>query len=155
MKRHVSGRPRGVAPTVDARVIRKLQIYVWHHGHRRAGLPQRQNTPYLARFSFRKSIASSAVLPLSHKSRAFVGTLVRFVGKRRCRRPRRRFFAGKPSKCAVRRRRPRQSVEGFSTRHSRALDETSCFRATTWGRPYGGRTGHPQITNICLASRTS
>ena len=28
-------------------------------------------------------------------------------------------------------------------------------RAPTTGRPYGGRTGHPQITNICLASRTS
>ena len=28
-------------------------------------------------------------------------------------------------------------------------------RAPTTGRPYGGRTDHPQITNICLASRTS
>ena len=69
------------------------------------GLPQRQNTPYLVRFSFRKSIASLAVLPISHKSRAFMGTLVRFVGKRRCRRPKRRFFAGKPSNWAVHRRR--------------------------------------------------
>ena len=64
---------------------------------------------------------------------------VRFVGKRRRRRPKRRFFAGKPSNCAVHRRRPRQLVKCFSTRHSRVLDETSRFRATTWGRPYGGR----------------
>ena len=52
-------------------------------------------------------------------------------------------------------RNPRQSEKGFSTRLIRALDETSHFRATTWGRPYGGRTGHPRITNICLASRAS
>ena len=32
---------------------------------------------------------------------------------------------------------------------------TNLIRATTWGRPYGGRMDHPQITNICLASRTS
>ena len=50
-------------------------------------------------------------------------------------------------------RNSRHSAKGFSARHSRALDETSCFRATTWGRPYGGRTGHPRITNICKASR--
>ena len=37
-------------------------------------------------------------------------------------------------------RNPRQLVEGFSARHSRALDETSRFRATTWGRPYGGQS---------------
>ena len=52
-------------------------------------------------------------------------------------------------------RNPRQLVNCFSTRLIRALDETSRFRATTWGRPYGGRTGHPRITNICLASRAS
>ena len=40
----------------------------------------------LLTFPVGKSYATSAVLPLSHKSRAFVGTLVRFVGKRR-RRP--------------------------------------------------------------------
>ena len=32
---------------------------------------------------------------------------------------------------------------------------TNLIRATTWGRPYGGRMDHPQITNICLASRIS
>ena len=36
-------------------------------------------------------------------------------------------------------RNSRHLVKGFSTRRSRALDETSRFRATTWGRPYGIR----------------
>ena len=40
----------------------------------------------LLTFPVGKSYATSAVLPFSHKSRALVGTLVRFVGKRR-RRP--------------------------------------------------------------------
>ena len=52
-------------------------------------------------------------------------------------------------------RNPRQLVEGFSSRIIRVPGQASRLRATTWGRPYGGRTGHPQITNISLASRTS
>ena len=39
------------------------------------GLPQRQNTPYIAHFSCWKSYATSAVLPISHRSKASVGTL--------------------------------------------------------------------------------
>ena len=76
---------------------------------------------------------------------------MRFVGKRRRRRPRRRFFAGKPSKYAVRRRRPRQSVKVFFLgisahwvkRHACALDETSRFRATTrrQNTPYNAHFG--------------
>ena len=45
----------------------------------------------LLTFPVGKSYATSAVLPLSHRSKASVGALVRFVGKRRRRRPRRRF----------------------------------------------------------------
>ena len=53
---------------------------------------------------------------------------VRFVGKRRCRRPKRRFFAGKPSNCAVHRRRPRHSVKGFSSYVIRASGQASRLR---------------------------
>ena len=213
---HVSGRPRGVAPT-DSR----FEMWILQ------GLPQGQNTPFIAHFGKCQKFAFRSVLPISHKSRAFAGTLrspqmaptkrqrsafcgkeeapapkakvfrrkteqirrapttsaaigkmfflsayprtgssitlahwmkchvsgrphrvaptdacfeiwilqglpqnanaVRFVGKRRRRRPRRRFFAGKPSKYAVRRRRPRQSVKCFSTRHSRALGQGSAL----------------------------
>ena len=68
---------------------------------------RRQNTTFIAHFGRCQKFAFRSVLPLSHKSRAFAGTLylIRF--------------------------RPRHSVEGFSTRHSRALDETSRFQATT------------------------
>ena len=56
---------------------------------------------------------------------------VRFVGKRRRRRPKRRFFAGKPSNCAGRRRR----VKAQSCRLN---------RATTQGRPYGSVFRNPR-----------
>ena len=36
-------------------------------------------------------------------------------------------------------RNPRHSAEGFSSRHSRAPGQASRLRATTRGRPYGGR----------------
>ena len=46
-----------------------------------------------------------------------------------------------------------RSVLPFS--HKSIAFVGALIRATTQGRPYGGRMGHPQITNICLASRTS
>ena len=157
------------------------------------GLPQRQNTPYIAHFSCWKSYATSAVLPLSHKSSAFVGTLYLiqfrsrwffFFPKRQSlfgtlpcvARPTMHFsraaarvssgsrrslasgdHAGLPLRRTLRNmdytgrsrtpplRNPRQLVNCFSTRHSRALDETSRFRATTWGRPYGCPCVHFEI----------
>ncbi len=68
---------------------------------------RRQNTTFIAHFGGCQKFAFRSVLPLSHKSRAFAGTLylIRF--------------------------RPRQSEKCFSIRYIRAQDETSRFRATT------------------------
>ena len=121
MKRHVSGRPHRVAPTADARVIHELQIYVKRHGHRRAGLPQRQNTPYLARFSWRKSISFSAVLPISiPQKQSFCGNPSVFCGKEEAPAPKAKAFHRKTEQM----------------RRAPTTGQASRLRATTRGRPY-------------------
>ena len=147
--------------------------------------------PYCSHFLRGNASPCRPVPPLSHKSKAFAGTLRSpyggrtghpqitniclasraslgrapvasehalfcsvFVGATLRGRPFRNVnFTGRSRTSPL--RNPRQSEKGFSSRLIRALDETSHFRATTWGRPYGGRTGHPRITNIYLASRAS
>ena len=75
-----------------------------------------------------------------HKGLPQNANAVRFVGKRRRRRPKRRFFAGKPSNCAGRRRR----VKAQSCRLN---------RATTQGRPYGSVFRNPRHLEKCFSAR--
>ena len=134
MKRHVSGRPHRVAPTADARVIHELQIYVKRHGHRRAGLPQRQNTPYLARFSWRKSISFSAVLPISiPQKQSFCGNPSVFCGKEEAPAPKAKAFHRKTEQM---RRVP--TTGQASRRYSRSICPVF-VGATLRGRPSMGK----------------
>ena len=120
MKRHVSGRPHDVRTRPITLILAAAKSSLLGRFFLYPTKAELLREPY----EVRKWLPQNA-------------NAVRFVGKRRRRRSKRRFFTGKPSKCAVRRRRPRHSVKCFFSRHGRALDETSRFRATTWGRPYG------------------
>ena len=114
MKRHVSGRPHGVRTRPLSLILADAKSSLLGRFFLLPTKAELLREPY----EVRKWLPQNA-------------NAVRFVGKRRRRRPKRRFFAGKPSNCAGRRR----WVKAQPCRLN---------RATTQGRPYGSVFRNPR-----------